>query len=169
MIEGGAEHLAKLWATLGIAPVTVEHPPVHTVEEARPHWHALEGAHTKNFFLKDNRGGAFYLVTVGAETRVDLKSLAPLIGARRLSFAGPDALAEVLGVEPGAVSPLGLVNDADRRATFVIERTLTEAARLTCHPLRNTATVALSWRELSTMLAALGVDPLIVDLAPAQS
>lgn len=163
MSQDGVTRLAELWSRLGIAPACVEHPPVHTVEEARPHWQGLDGAHTKNLFLKDNRGGAFYLVTLGAETRVDLKTLAGQIGAKKLSFASADALMQVLGTAPGAVSPLSLVNDTEHRSTFVIERALTEAPRLTCHPLRNTATVALSWDELSAFLAALGVEPRIIE------
>lgn len=163
MIEDGQERLAALFARLGIAPAAVEHPPVHTVEEARPHWRSLEGAHTKNFFLKDNRG-AFHLVTVGAETRIDLKRLAPMIGAKKLSFASAEALMELLGTAPGSVSPLSLVNDTGHRVAFAIERALTEAPRLTCHPLRNTATVSLTWRELSAILEVLGTEPRTLDL-----
>ncbi len=163
MTVDGQERLAELFARLGMDPVAVEHPPVHTVEEARPHWRSLDGAHTKNFFLKDNRG-AFHLVTLGAETRVDLKRLAPMIGAKKLSFASAEALMELLGTAPGSVGPLSLVNDTGHQVAFAIERALTEAPRLTCHPLRNTATVALTWRDLSAMLQALGIEPRILDL-----
>ena len=167
MAVDGEQHLAELFGRLGINPVKVDHPPVHTVEEAQPYWQELEGEHTKNFFLKDNRGGAFHLVTLRAGTRIDLKALAPLIGAKKLSFASTDALHEVLGTAPGAVSPLSLVNDKERQVRFAIERALTEAARLTCHPLRNTATVSLTWTELSAVLKTLGVEPLILDLMRA--
>jgi Ala-tRNA(Pro) deacylase len=160
----GEARLAELFASLGLSPQRVDHPPVHTVEEAREHWRDLPGAHTKNFFLKDNKGGALHLVTLGAETRIDMKALAPLLGAKKLSFAGADLLDEVLGTKPGAVSPLSLVNDKDHRVVFAVERALTEAPRLTCHPLRNTATVSLPWSDLARQLDAIGVVPRIFDV-----
>ncbi len=127
--------VTALFQRLGLAPDRVEHPPVHTVEEARPHWSALAGAHTKNLFLKDK--DALFLVTLGAETRVDMKALAPLLGTKRLSFASADRLMQHLGTAPGAVSPLSLVKDEARAVRFAIERALWEAPRVTCHSLRN--------------------------------
>ena len=70
----------------------------------------------------------------------------------------------MLGILPGSVSPLCLVNDAEHRVGFAIDRALTEAPRLTCHPLRNTATVSLAWSELSRLFAAIGVTPRVLDL-----
>ena len=78
----------KLYAdleSLGIAWTALEHEAVFTVEESEAIHAALPGAHTKNLFLKDS-GGAFFLVTVDHAVRVDLKALAPVIGAKKLSF-----------------------------------------------------------------------------------
>ncbi len=166
MTQHGPDRLADLFAELDIHPATIEHPPVRTVEEAQQHWRGLEGRHTKNLFLKDNRGGAYHLVTLCAETRADMTALAPLIGARKLSFANADALMEVFGTMPGAVSPLSLVNDTEHRVSFAIERGLTVAARITCHPLRNTATLSLAWADLARLLDRLAVTPIILDLPP---
>lgn len=162
MTRTGNARLDALFERLGIAPEIVEHPPVHTVEDALPHWQGLAGEHTKNLFLKDNKGGALHLVTLRAGTRVDMKTLAALIGAKKLSFASADLLREALGTEPGAVSPLSLVDDENRRVSFAIERALTEAPRLTCHPGRNTATVSLAWPDLRRLLDALGVVPQVL-------
>lgn len=162
--QTGETRLADLFASLGLAPPRVTHPPVHTVEEALPHWADLPGEHTKNVFLKDNKGGALHLVTVRAATRIDMKALAPLIGAKKLSFASADLLREALGVAAGSVSPLCLVNDTAHRVAVAIERALTEAPFLTCHPLRNTATVSLSWNDLRRLFAAIGVEARIIDL-----
>lgn len=167
MTSTGNARLDTLFAELGIAPELVEHPPVHTVDEAMPHWQGLAGLHTKNLFLKDNKGGRLHLVTLQAETRADMKALAPLIGAKKLSFANAALLKETLDAEPGAVSPLSLVNDRDRSVNFAIERALVEAPRLTCHPGRNTATVSLSWVDLCRLLAAVGVTAQILDLPAA--
>ena len=154
--------ITALLARLGLAPERVEHPPVHTVEEARPYWDAIAGAHTKNLFLKD--GNKLFLVTLGAETRLDMKALAPLLGAKKLSFGSPERLMQHLGTQPGSVGPLSLVKDEAKTVRFAMERALWDAPRITCHPLRNTATLSLTAAEFRAVLADLGVEPLLLDL-----
>ena len=155
--------ISALFARLGLDPDRVEHPPVHTVEDAAPHWDGLTGRHTKNLFLKDKE--ALFLVTLAAETRVDMKALAPLLGAKRLSFASPERLKRHLGTDPGALGPLSLVKDEQKIVRFAIERALWTAARITCHPLRNTATVSLAADEVRAILRDLRIEPIVLDLA----
>ncbi len=154
--------ISVLFDRLGLAPQRIEHPPVHTVEEALPHWGGLPGEGTKNLFLKD--GPRLYLVTLRSETRVDMKALAPLLGAKRLSFASPERLMEHLGTAPGAVGFLSLVKDEARTVRFALERSLWEAERVTAHPLRNTATVSLTQAEFRAVLADLQVEPILLDV-----
>ena len=154
--------ITALFERLGLAPERAEHPPVHTVEEARSHWGAVPGVHTKNLFLKD--GPRLFLVTLGADTRVDMKALAPLLGAKRLSFASPERLMEHLGTLPGSVGFLSLVKDEARVVRFAVERALWDAPRITTHPLRNTATVSLTGDQFRAVLADLGVEPIVLDL-----
>ena len=161
MLEDDAA-VTGLLARLGIHPLRVEHSPVHTVEEARPHWGALPGAETKNLFLKD--GSRLFLVTLGAETRVDMKALAPKLGVKRLSFASPERLMEHLGTLPGAVGFLSLVKDEARSVRFAVERALWDAERVTSHPLRNTATLSITQAEFRAILDDLGVEPILLDL-----
>ncbi len=149
-----APSLAAVLARLGITVVTVEHPPVHTVEEASPYWERLEGRHTKNLFLKDAKG-ELWLVTMAAERRADLKSLAREVGAKRFSFANETPLQEVLGVRQGAVSPLALINDKDRRVRLLLDAALLTSPRLTFHPLTNAATVSIGTDDFLAFLAAL--------------
>ncbi|WP_237478993.1 prolyl-tRNA synthetase associated domain-containing protein [Lichenibacterium dinghuense] len=164
MADTGADDpaIAALFGRLGLDPARVEHPPVHTVEEALPHWAGLPGEHTKNLFLKD--GPRLYLVTLRTGTRADMKALAPLLGAKRLSFASPERLMEHLGTEPGSVGFLSLVKDDAKAVRFAVERALWDAERVTAHPLRNTATVSLTRAEFRAVLADLGVEPIVLDL-----
>jgi Ala-tRNA(Pro) deacylase len=154
--------ITALFGRLGLAPQRLEHPPVHTVEEAEAHWTGLAGEHTKNLFLKD--GPRLYLVTLRSHTRVDMKALAPMLGAKRLSFASPERLMEHLGTAPGAVGYLSLVKDEAHAVQFALERSLWEAERITSHPLRNTATVSLTRSEFRAILADLQVQPILLDL-----
>lgn len=156
---------ADLFAFLdahGIAHSTLDHPPVFRVEEGLEIKAALPGGHTKNLFLKDAKS-QLWLISALGETVIDLKRLHHVIGSGRLSF-GPEALmVETLGVTPGSVTALGLINDTERRIRFVLDAALARADPVNFHPLGNNATTALSHNGFQTFLAALGITPMIVD------
>jgi len=101
----------------GVAAVRHSHPAVMTVEESERLVPKLPGAKTKNLFLRDKKGARHFLVTVPHDLPVDLNALGTVLGAGRLGFASPERLAKHLGITPGSVSLLALVNDA----TMVIE------------------------------------------------
>lgn len=150
-----------------IAHQTVDHPAVFRVGEGEDIKAGLPGVHTKNLFLKDAKG-RLWLISAADRTVIDLKRLPPVIGAARLSF-GPEALmVETLGVTPGSVTALGLINDTDRRVSFVLDRVLAEAEVVNFHPLTNTATSGLTQAGFQTFLSALGIVPLVVDFQALQ-
>ena len=99
----------------GIDAARHEHPPVMTVEESDRLVPRLPGAKTKNLFLRDKKGARHFLVTVPHDLAVDLNALGSALGAGRLGFASPERLAKHLGITPGSVSLLALVNDAATR------------------------------------------------------
>lgn len=154
--------LDALFARLGIVPVSIEHPPVHTVEEALPYWSELEGVHTKNLLLKGAKGG-LWLVCVPTDRRLDLKALAAHVGAKKFSFASGETLLEALGVQQGSVSPLALINDKDAAVRLVLAKDMLAAPRITVHPLTNTATVSLASDDLLRVVEATGHEAEIVD------
>lgn len=151
-------------AGLGIAVTTAEHPPLHTVEASRAGRGRIPGGHTKNLFLKDKKG-ALFLVIAEEDRAVDLKTLHERIGARgRLSFAGADRMRALLGVEPGAVTAFGLLNDTDGAVRLVLDEALLAHDMINCHPLTNEATTTIARADLMTFFAATGHEPLIVAL-----
>lgn len=154
--------LDSLFAELGIEPVAIEHPPVHTVEEALPYWSALDGVHTKNLLLKGAKGG-LWLVCVPTDRRLDLKALAAHVGAKKFSFASAETLDEALGVVQGSVSPLALINDKAQAVQLVLAADMMAKPRITVHPLTNTATVSLTSADLLKFVGATGHRPDIVD------
>jgi Ala-tRNA(Pro) deacylase len=159
----------KLYAdlqALNIPYDVVEHPAVFTVEESRAVDGDIPGAHTKNLFLKD-AGGRFWLVTVPAALRADLKALPAAMGAKRVSFGKGEDMERLIGVTPGSVTPLGAIADADGAVTIVLDASLAAADRVNCHPLRNTATLGLSGADLVRALTHWGHPPIIIDV-PAQ-
>jgi Ala-tRNA(Pro) deacylase len=145
-----------------IEQTTHDHPAVFRVEEGLDLKADLPGLHTKNLFLKDKKG-RLWLISAAQDTVIDLKRAHRAMGADRLSFGNETLLWETLGVRPGSVTALGLINDADRRVTFVLDRRLWETAIVNFHPLANTATTALSQDSFRRVLALLDREPIVVD------
>jgi Ala-tRNA(Pro) deacylase len=152
---------------LGIGHPTVSHPPLFTVEQSQSLRGQIAGGHSKNLFLKDKSGRLFLLVLL-EDARIDLKWLPRLIGAGRLSFGSAGLLREVLGVEPGSVTPFALINDKERRVTPVLDETMMAHEVLNYHPLVNTMTTSIRAADLLKFVCATGHSPLIraVSAAP---
>lgn len=141
---------------LGIAYVRHEHPPVATVEEAEKQWGPIKGTHCKNLFLRNNRGNRHYLLIAAVDKAVDLKRLNAMLGEDRLSFASPERLKRWLGLEPGSVSPFGLINDVTRGVEVVCDETLKSSPALGFHPNVNTATLEITLADFEKFLASCG-------------
>ena len=141
---------------LGIAYMRHDHPPVFTVEEALEHWRGIDAAHCKNLFLRNKKGNRHYLVVAAHDTPVDLRRVADIAGDDRLSFGSPERLMRCLGLTPGAVSPLGLINDTAREVRVIVDAGLRGHPRVGFHPNVNTATVVMSTTDFARFLAWSG-------------
>jgi Ala-tRNA(Pro) deacylase len=165
------DDLFALLDGLGIAHRTVTHPPLFTVEQSQALRGQIAGAHTKNLFLKDKKD-ALFLVVALEDAKIELKNLHRLLGATgRFSFGSADLLREVLGVEPGAVTPFGAINDTTARVTVVLDTGLMQHDTINCHPLINTRTTSIAREDLAKFLEATGHLPRITSVteAPAPS
>ncbi len=156
------DRLLAWMADQGIARTTHDHPAVFRVEEGLELKAAMPGAHTKNLFLKDKKG-RLWLISARQDTVIDLKRADKWIGSARLSFGNEALLYETLGVRPGSVTALGLINDPDQRVTFVLDKALWDADTVNFHPLTNTATTALAQAEFRKFLMLVGREPMVVD------
>ncbi len=158
------DELLAFLSKLGIETSTTRHPPLFTVEESQRLRGDIAGAHTKNLFLKDKKDN-YFLLTLDEESAVDLKSVDKKIGAAsRVSFGKPEALLELLGVTPGAVTAFGLINDTARRVTFVLDSRLAEAAIINAHPLTNEATTSIAPDDLKRFVEATGHAVIVLNL-----
>lgn len=156
------DELFAFLAELGIAVTTVEHPPLFTVADSQALRGQIDGGHTKNLFLKDKRD-RYFLVTVEEDAVVDLKQIHHVIGASsRVSFGKPEALMELLGVSPGAVTAFGPINDAQGRVTVILDEALMRHEIVNAHPLTNTATTSIKATDLLRFLRATGHEPAIL-------
>ncbi|HEY2068891.1 MAG TPA: prolyl-tRNA synthetase associated domain-containing protein [Rhizomicrobium sp.] len=156
------ELFARLDA-LGIPHKTYAHAAVFTVEESSGVTAAIPGGHTKNLFLKDNKGG-LWLVVVRAELRVDLKALSTALGSPRFSFGSAELLIETLGVPPGSVTPFSLINDPAGKVRAVLDEGMKAFDPLNFHPLRNDRTTAVSWDDLVKFVRDTGHEPVVLPI-----
>jgi Ala-tRNA(Pro) deacylase len=148
----------------GIAYQRCDHPPVFTCGEANELVPPLSGAKTKNLFLRDGKGRRHFLVSLGQEKIVDLKGLAAVLGLSKLGFASARRLDRYLGLTPGAVSILGVLNDPDQRVELLVDRELWEADAFQCHPLVNTSTLVIQKPDMERFLVLTGHPPGIIDV-----
>lgn len=160
-LEAETRLLATLDA-LGIPCVRHGHPPLHTVEESQALRGTLPGAHCKNLFLKERKGG-FKLVVCGEARRIRIPDIARAAGIGRCSFGSAEALGEHLAVRPGAVTPMALINDPQHHVGLILDAQMMQAETLNCHPLHNEATIAIPTEGLRRFFAATGHAPLELD------
>jgi Ala-tRNA(Pro) deacylase len=155
---------AELFAFLNhleIPHATVSHPRLFTVEQSRSLRGTIGGAHTKNLFLRDKRGVHFLVVAI-EDAAIDLKRLHRRLGAAgRFSFGSADALRDLLGVEPGSVTPFAVINDVAGKVAVVLDTAMLAHELLNYHPLVNTMTTSISRAGLLKFLKASGHEPRI--------
>ena len=155
---------AELFAFLDrleIPHFTVSHPPLFTVEQSRMLRGTIPGGHTKNLFLKD-KCGAYFLVVASEDAVIDLKGLHRRLGAKgRFSFGSAAALQELLGVDPGSVTPFATINDVAGKVAVVLDAAMLAHELLNYHPLANTMTTSISPAGLMKFLRACGHEPRI--------
>ncbi|MDX1269497.1 MAG: prolyl-tRNA synthetase associated domain-containing protein [Oceanisphaera sp.] len=154
-----SDTLMGLLSHWGITPPLIEHPPLYTCEDADRLLVNRPGTRLKNLFLRDNYGRRHALLLTRADKQVDLKALSRDIGWSRLGFASADRLQRYLGVEPGHVSVLALVNDRAQQVELWLDLELESGEDFHCHPLRNSATLLLSKTDLIRFTGRTGHSP----------
>ncbi len=143
-----------------------DHPPVFTCEESTRLCPPMPeyAAKTKNLFLRDKKGQRHFLVTVGEEKRVDVKALGKLLGVSKLSFASPERMEKHLGLTPGAVTLLGVINDTQGNVEVVIDEAVWNAQAVRCHPLVNTSTLILSQADIQRFFTLTNHEVKVFDI-----
>jgi Ala-tRNA(Pro) deacylase len=162
-MQSSPEALFARLAAIGITTETHQHAAWFTVEESKKLRGAIPGGHTKNLFLKCKKN-TLWLVAALESTAIDLKTLHTRLGCGRLSFGSADLLREVLGVEPGSVTPFAVINDTAGRVRVVLDQALMAYDRLNFHPLVNTATTGISTAGFLAFLEAQQHRPQILPL-----
>jgi len=118
------------------------HSALFTVEDSKKLRGKINGAHSKNLFLK-NKKNEFFLLSCEEADKIDLKKISKSLGLGNISFAKQEYLEQYLKIKPGSVSPFALLNDDDASVNFYLEQTLYESKFVNFHPLINTFTITI--------------------------
>lgn len=141
-----------------------EHPAVYTCEDVEKRCGNVPGLACKNLLLRDKKGRRYFLVILPATKRTDLKKFAGIVGEDKMSFASPEALMDKLGLEPGAVSPFGLLNDKKNEVEVYVDSEVYNADVVSFLPNRNTASLELSGEMFRKFLQSIENFNKVIDL-----
>lgn len=139
----------------GVEYEVTEHIAVYNMEELNAVRLPYPDRDAKNLFVRDDKKRNYYLITVKGDKRVDLKEFQQRFGTRKLSFASPDDLMAIMGLIPGAVTPLGLLNDGERKAALYLDEAFL-GGLVGVHPNDNTATVWMKAEDLIRLIREHG-------------
>jgi Ala-tRNA(Pro) deacylase len=163
-IPANPDALLKILQEIGVSYQIYNHEPIFTVEQGAPLKVKIPGVHCRNLFVRDKKDRMFLIVAAN-ETMVDLKGLAGILGAGRLSFGSPDRLMQYLGITPGSVCPFCAINDKDHKVEIILDSAMMRAETVCYHPLDNAQTISLTPPDLLKFFAYTGHDPKILDLS----
>ena len=140
-----------------------EHKAVYNMEELKDVALKYPEYDAKNIFVRDDKKRNYYLITIKEDKKVNLKEFEKKYNTRRLSFASENDLMNILGLIPGAVTPLGLLNDKELKVEFYLDDYFQDKL-IGVHPNDNTATVWLKGRDLIKIIENNGNKVNIVKL-----
>ena len=163
-----SDDIIKLLDDWGIAYRRLDHAPVRTVEDAKQiqyqkMFSEQNGCHIKNLYLRDTKKRDVLLVAE-QDKQIDLKKINAKLGTRRLSFGSPERLMENLGVRPGAVTPLSMINGVKVGVKLFIDIELENCKKIYIHPLVNDRTLAITMEGMKVFFDKIKVYPVWVDL-----
>ncbi len=133
-----------------------EHPPLATIDDAKLHWKDYNSGRCKNIFVRNHKGDRHYLIILEHLAQLNIKDLEKRLKQGKLTFASDQRLMTHLGLEPGSVSPFGLINDNNNHVHLFIDEKLKDFDRLAFHPNVNTATLVIATSDFLRFLNQTG-------------
>ena len=154
---------------LGINYTRLDHDHTDTIEDCHEVEKLLDIKICKNLFLCNRQGTEFYLLLMPGDKPFKTKELSRLIGTSRLSFASAEKLKDLLGLRPGSVTVMGLINDTQKLVHLVIDKPVVECEYFGCHPCVSTSSLKIAVADLlGKILPALGVTPTVIELSDSE-
>ena len=152
------EEVLNILKKLDIHYELVNHKAVYTIEDMNNlNKEIFKGAEIcKNLFLRDQKGKRHFLVVLCSDKKADMTKIQEQALSTRLSFASSERLMKYLKLEPGHVSPMGLINDVEKKVEVLIDKDLKNKKLLAVHPNTNEASILITYEDLMKFIKAMG-------------
>lgn len=148
MERANAQEIYALLNKLGIPFTSTTHPEAHTMEDLVQVEQTLGAPFCKNLFLTNRQKTEFLLLLIRGDKRFRTAEVSRRLGRSRLSFGEEDTLFQLLGVHPGAITPMGLIFDEAHKVELVVDKDLLELDEMCIHPCVNTESLKLKVEDL---------------------
>ena len=143
------EKICKTLDEIGVLYKRFDHEPLYTVDAAKEIDEKIGVKICKNLFLSTNHGQDFYLLTMVGDKKFNTGKVSKQLGVPRLTFASAEDMEKYLDITPGSVSPLGLLNDKNKKVNFIIDKDILVMEKISIHPCVNTSTLLIETRDLT--------------------
>ena len=163
-MENRKDKVLKQLEDWNIAYRLYTHPPLPTAAEAMAYWKDIEAQHCKNLFFRNHKGNRHYLVVFDWKRDLPIHRIEKMLRQGKLTFASPQRMMLYLGVEPGSVSPFGLLNDMENHVVLFIDNKLKEAEEISFHPNDNRYTAVISKTDFFRFLELVGNAHVFLDI-----
>ena len=160
----GYDKVKEYLNALGIQFKIVEHEPAYTTEEADKYIEGHDGVRTKTMFICNKKKTNYYMIMMDDSKRLDMNKFKEIVSEKQMKMASEEALKEKLGIEPGMVSPFGLLNDDEKDIKIYMDKEIITEEIMTFHPNDNTKTLFITTKDLFKYFENIGYELNIIEL-----
>ena len=160
----GYDKVKEYLNSIGIEFKIVEHEPAYTTEEADKYIEGHDGVRTKTMFICNKKKTNYYMIIMDDSKRLDMNKFKEIVSEKQMKMASKEALKEKLGIEPGMVSPFGLLNNDEKDVKIYMDKEIITEEIMTFHPNDNTKTLFITTKDLFKYLENIGYELNIIEL-----
>ena len=160
----GYDKVKEYLNSIGIEFKIVEHEPAYTTEEADKYIEGHDGVRTKTMFICNKKKTNYYMIIMDYSKRLDMNKFKEIVSEKQMKMASEEALKEKLGIEPGMVSPFGLLNNDEKDVKIYMDKEIIIERIMTFHPNDNTKTLFITTKDLFKYFENIGYELNIIEL-----
>ena len=160
----GYDKVKEYLNSMGIQFKIVEHEPAYTTEEADKYIEGHDGVRTKTMFICNKKKTNYYMIIMDDTKRLDMNKFKEIVSEKQIKMASEEALKQKLGIEPGMVSPFGLLNNDEKDVKIYMDKEIITEEIMTFHPNDNTKTLFITTKDLFKYIESIGYEINIIEL-----
>ena len=153
---GNIDKVTQFLDKLDIKYTLHTHPSLPTIDDVLKYRGNMPGEHCKNLLFRNHIGDRHYLFLLKCTRQLNIHDLEKSLKQGKLTFASKERMLKYLGLEPGSVSPFGLINDSEQHVKLFIDKDLEQTDIICFHPNDNRASVSLTWKDFLQFLVFCG-------------